>query len=158
MIARTVIIAVATILLCASLIHAAALPYKVVVEKEGPDEEAFAKITAALTEAKVNAALIDGAFKSFDRYIDRRVDKERKSVTLYPQTIFEITKNAAAQSWQASEIGDLLIYAQKEIDEENSSGTRLKRIAVAEIAKGKKLHDVIDALEKSEGADDDDKH
>ncbi|MEO8379113.1 MAG: hypothetical protein ABI779_05575 [Acidobacteriota bacterium] len=157
MITRMVLTAVLTATLGGGLLSAAtALPYKVVIDKEGPEEAAFDTIKTALTEAKVDQALATVAFKGFDRYIDHRIG-DRKKVTLYPQTIFEITKTAAAKKWPGVEIGDLLIHIQKEIDEEDGSGTKLKRLAVAEIEKGKKLPAVIDALEASEGAADDDK-
>jgi hypothetical protein len=158
MIARTLLTAVFITTLGAGLLSAGSpLPYKIVIDREGPEEAAFEKITAALVEAKVEDALARAALKGFDRYIDRRIEKDKKSVTLYPQTIFEVARTAATKAWPAGQIGDLLSHIQREIDEENGSGTKLKRLAVAEIEKGKKLHDVIQALEQNEGDDDDDK-
>ncbi len=153
---RTALMAVFIATLGAGLLSAAALPYKIVIESEGPEEAVFEKITAALVEAKVNDALIAGALKSFDRYIDQRTEKAGKSVTLYPQTIFAVAKAAATKGWTAGETSALLIHIQKEIDDEGASGTKLKRRAVAEIEKGKKLNPVIEALEQQEGDDDDD--
>ncbi len=153
---RTVFMAVLIATLGACLLSAAStLPYKIVIDREGPEEAVFDKITAALIEAKVDEALVGPALKSFDRYIDRRIEKDNKSVTLYPQTIFAVTRAAATKAWTAGEIGDLLIHIQREIDDESGSGTKLKRLAVVEIEKGKKLRPVIEALEQQEGDDDD---
>ena len=152
---KSLITLLLTTLVAGALYAATPLPYKIVIDREGPEEAAFEKITASLVEAKVDKALANAALKGFDRYIDKRIDGG-KTVTLYPQTIFEVTRTAAAKGWPAADTGNLLIHLQTEIDDEGASGTKLKRGAVAEIEKGKKLREVIDTLEKNEGADDDD--
>lgn len=154
---KTFIVLLLTTLFAGGLHAATALPYKLVIDREGPEEAAFEKITAALVEAKVDAALAKAALKGFDGYIDKRIEGG-KTITLYPQTIFEVTKSAAAKGWSAADTGSLLIHIQTEIDNEGASGTKLKRGAIAEINKGKKLPEVIDALEKNEGGADDDDH
>jgi hypothetical protein len=126
-----------------------------VVDKEGVEDAIFKQMTEALvSQSQLSQALANTAFKGFDRYIDRRVEKENKKVTLYPQTIFEITKTAGLKGWSGEDIGTLLIHIQKEIDDEGRSATKAKSVVVREISKGKRVREVISALEASESDDD----
>ena len=140
----------------AHVTRAGSLPYQVVVEKEGPEHQVFAQVTEALTtEGSVDAALVKDALRGFDHYIDEKTEN-KGVVTLYPQSIFAITKACSAKAWTGNDIRQLLIHIQKEVDEEHRSATKMKRLAVGAIEAGKPLPGVIESLEASEGDEDDD--
>jgi len=142
---------------CLSLAAAAAtLPYRVVVEKEGAEDGPLGQVESSLVEASVAPALAGSALKGFDRYIDERVEKQNKKVTLYPQVVFDLVKATAAQSWSGSDIGALLEHIQREIDDEQRSPTRMKGVVLEQVTKKKSLKEVLAALEASEGDEDED--
>jgi hypothetical protein len=141
-------------LACVALAASAAtLPYRVVVDREGPEEAALEGVRAALvTEAKLDQVFAQQALRGLDGYIDKRVERQRKTVTLYPQSIFAIAKAAGEAKWKAADAGALLARVQQEIDDEGRSATATKRICVQAIGKGLALDAVIAAMEAEEGA------
>jgi hypothetical protein len=129
---------------------AAALPAKVVVDKEGPEEAVFAEIRKVLT-SRIPAATLSATLTGFDAYIDRRVGQDGKRVTLYPAALAEFIRMAHGANWASEEVSAFMIYLQAEIDDEGRSPTLLLQHVAQEMQTGRTPEQIKAGLEKREG-------